>query len=256
VNSLRPYKGYSAINMFTSDSVGNYNAFQTYLTKRKGDLQVSLGYTWSKTLTDSTSITDTSGDSVVAFVNRHYSYGPAQFARNQVITTSYTYSMPFFRDQNGAAGHLAGGWELSGITRAQSGEPYTVRAPNALGTVRADYLGGPINISNPTPDHWFNTAAFAAAPVTRLGSAGVGQVHGPGLFTWDMSLRKAIPLPKEGWQLRLQADMFNILNHTNFRFDSITSLTPNATTFGNGNYGKVSQAGPPRQIQFGAKLTF
>jgi Carboxypeptidase regulatory-like domain len=256
LNSIRPYKGYSAINMFTSDSTGNYNAFQTYLTKRKGDLQVSVGYTWSKTLTDSTSITDTSSDNVAAAVNRHYSYGPAPFSRNQVIVTSYTYSAPFFRDQHGFVGHLAGGWELSGITRAQSGEPFTVRGANGLGSVRADYLGGPINISNPTPDHWFNTAAFVVAPINRLGTAGVGQVHGPGLFTWDLSLRKAIPLPKEGWQMRFQADMFNILNHSNFRFDSITSLTPANTTVTDGKYGTVTAAGPPRQIQFGLKLMF
>lgn len=145
---------------------------------------------------------------------------------------------------------------MSGITRAQSGEPFTVRGANGLGTVRADYLGGPINISNPTPDHWFNTGAFAVAPINRLGTAGVGQVHGPGLFTWDMSLRKALPLPKEGWQLRLQADMFNILNHTNFRFDSISSLTPNSTTVTQSSYGTVTAAGPPRQLQFGAKFTF
>jgi hypothetical protein len=256
LNSLRPYKGYSAINMFISDSTGNYNAFQTYLTKRKGDLQLSFGYTWSKALTDSTSITDTTSDNIAALTNRHYSYGPASFDRKQVVVTSYTYTAPFFRDQHGFIGHLAGGWELSGITRAQSGEPFTVRGANGLGSVRADYLGGPINISNPTPNHWFNTAAFAVAPINRLGTAGVGQVHGPGLFTWDMSLRKALPLPKEGWQLRFQADMFNILNHTNFRFDSITSLTPNSTTVTQSSYGTVTAAGPPRQIQFGAKLTF
>lgn len=256
LNSLRPYKGYSAINMFTSDSTGNYNAFQTYLTKRKGDVQLSFGYTWSKALTDSSSITDTTSDNIAALTNRRYSYGPAPFDRKQVVVASYTYTAPFFRDQHGFIGHLAGGWELSGITRAQSGEPFTVRGANGLGTVRADYLGGPINISNPTPDHWFNTGAFAVAPINRLGTAGVGQVHGPGLFTWDMSLRKALPLPKEGWQLRLQADMFNILNHTNFRFDSISSLTPNSTTVTQSSYGTVTAAGPPRQLQFGAKFTF
>ena len=50
--------------------------------------------------------------------------------------------------------------------------------------------------------------------------------------------------------------MCNVLNHTNFRFDSLSSLTPNATTITNASYGTVSAAGPPRQIQLGVKFNF
>src|SRR5262249_487770 len=48
LNALRPYKGYSAILMRLSDSNSNYNALQLYATKRKGDLLMTAGYTWSK----------------------------------------------------------------------------------------------------------------------------------------------------------------------------------------------------------------
>jgi len=103
---------------------------------------------------------------------------------------------------------------------------------------------------------WFNTSAYVVAPVTRLGTAGVGSVRGPGLYTWDLSLRKEFPIVHEDWRLRFQADMFNAFNHPNFRFDSITSLTPNNTTVTNNSYGTITAAGPPRQIQFGLKFTF
>jgi hypothetical protein len=254
-NSLRPYKGYSTINMFLSDGISNYNSFQTYLTKRKGNLNLSVGYTFSRALTDATGLTDGETDNIVNLTNKHYSYGPAPFMRKQVFTSNYSYRLPWYREQQGFVGHVAGGWEVSGITRAQTGEPFTVRGANALGTLRADYLGGPVNIDNPTINHWFNTAAFATAPATRLGTAGVGTVNGPGLFSWDMSLRKDIATT-ERLHLRLAMDMFNILNHTNFRFDSITSLTPNSTTVTNGSYGSVATSGPPRQIQFSVKLSF
>jgi len=158
--------------------------------------------------------------------------------------------VPYYRDQHGFVGHLAGGWQMSGITRVQSGQPLTVNGNNALNSnLRADYLGGGINISNPTIGHWFNTAAFAIAPANRLGTAGVGTVNGPGLFTWDMSLRKDIAMPWERLHLRFEGDMFNILNHTNFK-NPTTSMN-NLTTF-----GTVSSSGPPRQIQFAMKLTF
>jgi hypothetical protein len=262
VNSLRPFKGFSAINTFISDSGGNYNGLQAYVTKRKGNLTLTAGYTWSKAMTDSTSITDTSSDNVLAFTNRRYDYGPATFDRTNIFVTTYNYNIPFFRGRGGIVGQTLGGWEFSGITRAQSGEPFTVRGANGLGTVRADQVGDPNSGScaNGSPVHtvscWFNTSAYVVAPVTRLGTAGVGSVRGPGLYTWDLSLRKEFPIVHEDWRLRFQADMFNAFNHPNFRFDSITSLTPNNTTVTNNSYGTITAAGPPRQIQFGLKFTF
>jgi hypothetical protein len=35
INFLRPYKGYSVIEMFLSDTNSNYNSLQVYATKRK-----------------------------------------------------------------------------------------------------------------------------------------------------------------------------------------------------------------------------
>jgi hypothetical protein len=249
-NSLRPYKGYQAINMFLSDAIGNYNGLQTYVTKRRGNLTLQAGYTWSRALADvGNSITDTESDNLVAITNRHYSYGPSDNNRTHVFTSSYSYHFPWFKNQQGFLGNLGGGWELSGITRFQSGAPQTVTGTNALGSsLRADYNGSGIGISDPGPDHWFNTSAFSVAPATRLGTAGSNTVVGPGLFTWDMSARKAIRLWNESTRLQFRMDMFNILNHTNFRQPNV-SVT-------NNSFGTISSAGPPRQIQLALKLTF
>jgi hypothetical protein len=249
-NSLRPYKGYQAINMFLSDAIGSYNGLQTFVTKRRGNLTVQAGYTWSRALADvGNSITDTESDNIVAITNRHYSYGPSDNNRTHVFTSNYSYNFPWFRKQQGFVGYLIGGWEASGVTRFQTGAPQTVTATNALGSsLRADYLGGGISASDPTPDHWFNTAAFAVAPPTRLGTAGSNTIVGPGLFTWDMSLRKDFHLWNEGTRLQFRADMFNILNHTNFHQPEV-SVT-------NNSFGTISAAGPPRQIQLALKLNF
>jgi hypothetical protein len=249
-NSLRPYKGYQAINMFLSDAIGNYNALQTYVTKRRGNLTLQAGYTWSRALSDvGNSITDTESDNLVAVTNRHYSYGPSDNNRTHVFTSSYSYNLPWLRDQRGFLGNALGGWEVSGITRFQTGAPQTVTGTNPLGSsLRADYNGSGIGVSDRGPDHWFNTSAFTVAPATRLGTAGSNTVVGPGLFTWDMSLRKDIHLWSEGTRLQFRADMFNILNHTNFRQPNV-SVT-------NNSFGTISAAGPPRQIQVALKLNF
>jgi len=69
----------------------------------------------------------------------------------------------------------------------------------------------------------------------------------PGLNLWDLSLRKQFIL-KENMKLRFEANMFNFLNHANFR-DPDTS--PSSSS-----YGACSTAGPSRNIQFGLKLNF
>jgi hypothetical protein len=53
------------------------------------------------------------------------------------------------------------------------------------------------------------------APNGGAGDAGVGSIIGPGYFSWDLSLRKAFRLPREGMSLMFQADAFNAFNHTN-----------------------------------------
>ncbi|PYX89928.1 MAG: hypothetical protein DMG67_13895 [Acidobacteria bacterium] len=192
------------------------------------------------------------------FVDRFLNYGPAPFDRRHIFVATYSYNFPFFKAQQGFVGHALGGWEFSGITRAQPGQPFIVTGTatgSALGRRRADYVGGDINISNPTPDHWFNTTAFAQAPDTRLGNSFPGVVRGPGLYTWDISLRKQFNI-QENWKLRFQTDFFNAFNRTNFRFDSLTSEVVNNTNINDSSYGTVTSSGPARNIQFGLKLTF
>ena len=76
---------------------------------------------------------------------------------------------------------------------------------------------------------------------------GVGTLRGPGAQTWDFSLRRNFGLT-ERFKLRFQADIFNAFNRTNFR-DLESNLSSAA-------FGTISTSGPPRNIQFGLKLTF
>ncbi len=255
LNVLRPYKGFTAISFRLSDATSTYNGLQLYAAKRKGDLELTAAYTLSRVLTD----TSGNGDGLDVGedpFNRHYNYGPASFDRRHVFVTTYDYHIPFLRTMKGIGGAVLSGWEVSGITRFQSGAYFTPTGSTAIGTRRADYLGGPVLLSNKGPDGWINPAAFAPAPLGRRGNAPVGIVQGPNLQTWDFSMRKQFTLT-ERFRLRFQMDMFNAFNRANFRSPDLAFGTLLATGGpSNTAFGKISTAGPARNVQFGLKLNF
>jgi len=245
-NALRPYKGFTQILYRLSDANSSYNGMQLYAAKRKGNLELTVSYTWSKALTD----TSGNGDGVDTGedpFNRHSNYGPASFDRRHIFVTTYDYHLPFFNKMKGVGGAILSGWEVSGITRYQAGAPFTVTANTLIGTRRADYVGGEVLLPNAGPNGWINPAAFAPAPATRRGNSGAGIVVGPNLQTWDFSMRKQFNLT-ERFNVRFQADMFNAFNHANFRGP--------ATVLTNAGFGTIGTTGPPRNIQFGLKLNF
>lgn len=244
-NFLRPFKGFSAIQQYSSDSNSNYNALQLHATKRKGQMVFTASYTWSRALTDASGFDEAPED----FQNRRYNYGPASFDRRHVFVTTYTYSFPRLRNWGKVAGAVLSLWEASGITRFQSGNQFTVTGNTSIGARRADYLGGEIALPNDerTVDRWFNTAAFAPAPESRLGTASVRNVPGPSLQLWDLSLRKRFALT-ERWRLQFQADFFNLFNKANF--------LNVATNVSNADFGTVTSAAPGRNIQLALRLTF
>src|SRR6266545_5336642 len=244
-NFLRPFKGFSEIQQYSSDSNSNYNALQLHATKRKGQLVFTTSYTWSKALTDASGFDEAPED----FRNRRYNYGPASFDRRHVFVTTYTYSFPRLKSWGRIADAALSLWEASGITRFQSGNQFTVTGSTAIGARRADYLGGEIGLSKDerTVNRWFNTAAFAPAPESRLGTAGVRNVRGPSLQLWDLSLRKRFALT-EAWRLQFQADFFNLFNKANF--------LNVAATVTSADFGTITSAAPGRNTQLALRLTF
>src|ERR1043165_6936473 len=247
VNALRPFKGYTAIRMRLSDSTSNYHGMQLYLAKRKGDLLMTTSYTWSKVLTDASGFNDNPEDPF----NRKFNYGPATFDRRHVFALTYTYNVRMFARTHGFVKAVLDGYEISGVTRLQSGPYLTVTgtANSVFGNRRADCLSSdPLFAEGERgPNSWVRRDAFAIAPDTRRGTCGVGTIEGPGSQTWDFSLRRNFALT-ERFKLRFQADIFNAFNRTNFR-DLESNLSSAA-------FGTISTSGPPRNIQFGLKLTF
>jgi hypothetical protein len=240
---LRPYKGYSNITQFRSDSTSNYHALQTYLAKRTGNVFFTVSYTFAKSLGDSSG----QGDNPESYLNRHYNYGPTSFDRRHAFIATYVWSLPRLQSWNVVARQVMGGWMLNGIIRLQSGQYYTITGSTSIGTRRADYLGLPIYPDGKNVNNWVNKAAFAPAPNDRLGNIGPGVVEGPALQNYDLSIGKNFLLT-ERFNLKFQADFFNAFNVANFN-TLVVSVSDKA-------FGTLSNAYPPRNLQFTLKLNF
>ncbi len=251
-NFLRPYKGYSVIQMRLSDADSTYHALQVFLSRRRGDLRWTVSYTLSRAYDNASG----NGDNPEDYTNKDYNWGPSDFDRTHVLVGTWTWQLPFFKAQKGV-GRVLGGWEISGIGRYQSGAPITVTATTSIGTRRADSLGGDpylpesqrFDPANLGIVRWLDPAAFAAAPEGRRGNVSRGQIRGPSLQVWDVSIRKGFVLGGDV-KLQLQADLFNVFNHTNLRFSS-QSLNLSA-----GGFGQLNAVAPPRNVQLGVRLQF
>jgi hypothetical protein len=100
---------------------------------------------------------------------------------------TFVWQLATLARQNAIVRSVAGGWQLSGVIRLQTGDPYTVTASTSTSTRRADYLGGSLNVANPSSALWFNTVAFAQAGIGSYGNSGAGIIRGPGLQSYDLS---------------------------------------------------------------------
>ncbi len=250
-NYFNPYKGYSAINMWRSDSNTNYNSLQVYLSKRAGRVSFTAGYTYAKNLGDSSSTNATFEN----WQSLPYNYGSLSIDRKHAFVGTAVWQIAELRNQNEFVRETLGGWQLSGVGRAQSGPYYTIIGSTSTGNRRADYLGGGYLVqSGRTANNYINTSAFLAPQAGVFGTSGVSPVEGPGLQQIDSTLAKTF-LSEKRVNARFQWDVFNVLNRTNY--SNLNATLPSRTTSLTGNsFGTISAAYPPRQMQFGLKILF
>ncbi|QNI38422.1 carboxypeptidase regulatory-like domain-containing protein [Edaphobacter sp. 4G125] len=253
-NYSNPYKGFTTINMNRFASNYNYNSLQVFASKRAGLVTTTLAYTWSKALGDSNGNNQT----LENWSNPGYNYGYLVNDRRHAFVATFVVQGPEFRGHNFAIREAIGGWQLSGVARLQSGAYFNVQANSALGVgnVRPDLKpGAKILANNHAGLNGYVCGAtksgctnpFATPTGANYGNAPYGAVQGPGLAQTDATLSKFFPIT-ERVRVKVQADAFNILNRTNFNGLNLTTT--------NSNFGSISSAFPPRQLQLGARVLF
>jgi hypothetical protein len=129
--------------------------------------------------------------------------------------------------------------------RIYSGQPFTPQTSNVQldqGEANRPDRVAFGNLSSPTPDRWFDVAAFPVVPTGafRFGNSGRNILNGPGMVQINVGLIKAIKLDeKRSFQLRVES--FNLPNHPNFDLPNVNVNAVNGGTVTSANEGRLMQ---------------
>jgi hypothetical protein len=254
----------------------SYNALQARISKRLSHgLQMQGSYTWAKSLdANSESASTAFGNSLtnLPMFDPRVRRGLSDFDIRHNFVANALWEIPSPHGQAKTVDWLAGGWQLGEILQISSGLPFTpLIGGDPLGSLIASFpydypdrlaLPGcnhPVNTGN--PNHYINTACFAVpSPLNRLGDAGRNVAVGPGLLNLDTSLFKnnRVQRISETFNVQFRAELFNVLNHSNFSPPNSTSIqifSQNLTPIASAG-ALTATSTTSRQIQFAVKIVW
>lgn len=250
----------------------SYNALEASMRKRfSHGLSFLVSYTWSKAIDDVSSLNITGSAAKPVAGENDLAQDPFNLAaerglslfdaRNRFVG-SYEWALPFWNHGQNWYQWVLGGWRLNGIATLMSGTPFTVfdsndvasqgSAPEITGfsAQRPNLVGNP-NIGPRSVSNWLNTSAFqrldTVANAGQFGTERRNVNFGPGYADWDFAALKNFKVT-ESTQLQFRAEMFDILNRTNFRLPDSDISSP--------TFNHILEAQPPRQVQFALKFMY
>jgi hypothetical protein len=122
-----------AVSFRNNTGFSNYQGVQTEFRANNLFHQLTLraGYTFSKTLDNVSEIFSTGGaGSTTSLAQNPFNISGAEYALSgldipHTFTVTMVEDLPIFKGQHGFAGHVLGGWSLSGSYVWESGQPFT-----------------------------------------------------------------------------------------------------------------------------------
>lgn len=239
----------------------NYNALQVTLNRQyRNGLAYLLSYTWSKSIDIGCSgWFGVEGCSIQDPHHFNNDRGVSAFDLTHVLTLNWIYQLPIGTGKRLQTGskildYVLGNWQLNGILTLHSGQPYNVNISgdiantgNLSGYMRPNLIGDP-TLSNPTPQEWFDIAAFAAPPLYTFGNFGRDVLRADWVHNVDLSVFRNFPIGESRY-FALRFEAFNAFNTPNF---AIPSSNMSSTTFGK----VLATANSPRQLQLSLKFVF
>jgi hypothetical protein len=304
---------YTEIDYKTSGGYDSYNSLQAQLVRRSSTgLTLSAQYTFSKSYGNSSGYKEalTVGNPFDFDYDRGYNLFDARHSAN----VSALYELPFGRGKkyfsSGFGQVLLGNWEVGTIVGVRSGLPIDVRISRpdivfvnpATGVVSSSPIAGCTpgvncltatintpgggasrNVRRPDlipgvdpflPNGWLNPAAFTVPKPGTYGTLQRGRLHGPAFVQSDITVAKRFPI-RESMNVEFRAEIYNVLNHTNFQNPIATLGTGLGTTTqpgmpftaatagAGGRFGQFNQTvsrtvgtGTNRQVQLVLRLNF
>jgi hypothetical protein len=242
-NPLVGTVGEWAASVQTIEPVGeiNYNSIQVSGTKRYGNnWQARVSYAYSHGRGNvPTGQTDTPDSQFLGDLNLDNEYGPTTVDRPHILTLTGTYDVP-----------RTGGLKLSGVFRARSGTPISLRNTtfdhDSNGLTANEYLA-PGSYTGAAPDA--TSPNSIPYPVEYAGGRAGGR--GPGYVQADLRAGYRIQLGG-GRTLDAFLDVFNLTNRANFANPGTDQRLP-ATFL---RLLDVSDEGPTRTAQLNFRFGF
>jgi hypothetical protein len=248
--NVRPYAGYSTINVTSDGSNSIYNSAAVTVRRRfNRQIFVRATYTYAKSIDESSNTGGTIQYNFAAAQdssNLKLERGRSDFDIGHAFAGSFIWTPRFSR-------HVAlRDWQISGTSTIYTGPPFTPRVANFV------YANGeasrPDRISkgtlpNRSVDQWFDRRAFPVVPLAsyRFGTSGRNLLDGPGTFAVNTSLSRRVKFD-EGKSLQFRLESFNLPNHPNF------NLPENRVDVISG--GVITRAKNNRTFQVGLRLEF
>jgi outer membrane receptor protein involved in Fe transport len=245
----------------------------------------TVGYTWSHEIDNSSGFRERNSN--VPYYDQDLFRASGDTDVRNVLTLSGGWNLPFEHLWQHGPKLLTSGWSLYPILTVRSGFPLDIFAglttangdagPSGAGdagNVRADMVGQSIGIlnanqfqtlANPNSgtanagNYYFNPANFSVARAINLDTSGTATafypygtlprnaLRGPGQTNLDLSIAKHFRI-REGMNLELRGDAFNVFNHTEFENPNVTPTSD--------SFGQISTTYDPRILQIALHLQF
>jgi hypothetical protein len=227
-----------------SDIGSEYNALVLQANRRFSDgLQILASYTLSKAVDDSqTSQTFTTANVPFNVFDPGAERGRSRFDRRHKFVISAVYA-PRVKVDSKVVTALVDGWSIAPIFQYYTGFPYDGLVSSNLGGGTAGGLNGASSSNNRLP--LLERNAFTAPSVKNV----------------DLRLSRKFYI-KEGFNVEILGEAFNILNRTQFTGVNtrMYNLNSNNTLTFDPLFGSLAEAGGTlyreRQVQIGLRLQF
>jgi hypothetical protein len=285
------FPGWDTVQGIGLNASSSYNALQFSARRQAKDIELTLAYTYSHSIDNSS---DRYDSNFVDTYNLRANRASSNYDQRQIFNMTYIWHLPFFSHSGLRTRSLLGGWEWSGLTLFQTGEPFSVTNGNfyydnagvangtgsgayvdfAPGVSKTHYSGTKFVSGVPGPI-LYNPAAIYAPRALTFGNSGRNSLNLPSRTQFDMGFFKQFALWRET-SLQFRAEGFNVFNHPQFNsintspgcyqqvngggaWSAGTSECVNGASDGSiaaQGFFHANGSHAPRILQFGAKVVF
>ncbi|HEY3939278.1 MAG TPA: TonB-dependent receptor [Bryobacteraceae bacterium] len=251
---------YSSIEVADDGGNSSYNGLLSSVEHRfANNFTLLSNLTWSHCVSDVDFTGELAGTIYQNPNDRAAERGNCGFDHRLNFNTSMVVNTPGIG--NAFVKHLTGGWQLSPIFTAYTGQPFTVTDGGKDISLSGQLQDRP-NVVLPndvipaqqTVNEWINQAAFAVQPTGTFGNLGRFSLYGPGAWNLDFAASRIFKI-RERFSLEARGEAFNLFNHANWNGTSPPTNSP-VNSITSGTFGQILNFGSPRIIQFAMKLSY